>query len=190
MVSLRLCWHHFDRPARLFPGAEPAPDMRNRFETHALRRLRRERRTQTAGTEKHKFLVLGEYRFVIRASRIDPKLQHSARTMKGARHLSIAFQLSDVANIDQHGVGTARERDGLINRQGLDLALRSLAQGLVARCNGLWHRVTPWRSPMLAEPRSALKRREECLQSMQAIRWPAHPARPRHQALRPFPSRR
>src|SRR5262245_44559344 len=127
MASLRLCWHRFDRPARLFPGAKPAADMRNRFEAHALRRLRRERRTQTAGTEKHKFLVLVEYRFVIGASRINPKLQHSARTMKGARHLSIAFQLSDVANIDQYGVGAAREPDSLINRQGLDLAFRSLA---------------------------------------------------------------
>src|SRR5262245_13481714 len=141
MASLRLCWHRFDRSARLFPVAKPAADMRNRVEAHALRRLRSERRTQTTDTDKHNLLVLGEYRFVIGASRIDPKLQHSARTMKRARHLSIAFQLSDVANIDQHGVGTARERDGLINRQGLDLALRSLAQGLVARCNGLWHRV-------------------------------------------------
>jgi hypothetical protein len=47
--------------------------------------------------------------------------------MEGAWHASIALQLADIANIDQHGVLTARELNGFFDRQGLDLPFRGLA---------------------------------------------------------------
>src|SRR5262249_12707122 len=84
--SLRLRRGCFDGPARLSPGTKSALDMRDWFEAHALRSLRGKSRTQTTGAKKNKLLVLGKYRFVVRALGIDPKLQHPSRTMKGAWH--------------------------------------------------------------------------------------------------------
>jgi len=75
--------------------------------------------------------------------------------MKGAWHLAIALQFSYVAKIDQHDIVAVCKFDGLFDRQGLDLALRGLAQGLVSSRNGLRHGFSPSR-PMLAEPFPAL----------------------------------
>ena len=79
------------------------------------------------------FLSCGENRLVIRAFRIDPEFQHAARAMEGARHLALALQFADVADIDQHDVVAAGELDGVLGRQGLDLAFGGLAQGFVCR---------------------------------------------------------
>ena len=86
----------FDRPARFFPRAKTAANVRNRFKSHALRGLGREGRAQTAGTEKYEPLVLTENRLVVWALRINPELQHSARTMDSAGHPAVAFQFACV----------------------------------------------------------------------------------------------
>src|SRR5947209_816529 len=77
----RLRLQLLDRPAGFAPGFESALDMRDRREAHALRGLRRQGRAPAAGTEEDKALVLGKDRLVVRALRIDPKLQHAARDM-------------------------------------------------------------------------------------------------------------
>src|SRR5215475_13632296 len=102
-------------------------DMRHRLKAHTLRCLRGKRGAQAASAEKYELLVLGKYGFVIRALRVDPELQHPSRTVEGAWHASIALQLADIANIDQHGVVTARELNGLFDRQSLDFPFRGLA---------------------------------------------------------------
>src|SRR5262245_31350098 len=132
-------------------------DMRHRPEAHSLRGLRGKRGTQAAGAEKHELLVLGEYGFVIRALWVDPELQHPSRAMEGAWHASVALQFTDIADVDQHGIVTARELNGLFHGQSLDLPFRGLAQGLVPGRDRLRHCFAPW-STMLAEPRPALKR--------------------------------
>jgi uncharacterized membrane protein len=117
-------------------------DVRYRFKTHALRCLCSERGTQAASTEKYKFLVLSENRFVIGTLRIDPEFQQAARTMKGARDPAIALEFANIADIDKHGIVAARKLDGLFNRQRLDFAFGGLAQGLISDCDVL-HGLSP-----------------------------------------------
>jgi hypothetical protein len=110
------------------PRAEAAGDVRDRAQAHALRGLRRQRRAPAAAAEEHELLVFGEFRFVVRAFRIDPEFQHAARAMKGARDAAFAFQLADVAQIDPGHVVTAVLRDRGFHRQGLDLAFGGFDQ--------------------------------------------------------------
>src|ERR1039458_1980792 len=95
----RAGFRRFDRAAGFLPGAEAALDMGDGLETHALSGLRGQRRAQAAGAEKHEAFVLGKNRLVIGALRVDPELQHAARAVKRARHLAIALQFADIANI-------------------------------------------------------------------------------------------
>src|ERR1051326_658956 len=59
--------------------------------------------------------------------------------MERARHLAVALQLADVADIDQHGVGAAVELQRFFNRQRFDLALGLLDQRLDTGGDGLGH---------------------------------------------------
>src|SRR3974390_2274590 len=118
------CHWRFDRPASLLPRAKTAADMGDRLEPHLLRRLSGERRAQSGGAKEHKLLVLRKNRFVVRALRVDPEFQHSARTVKGAWHPPVALQLADVANIYQHGVVPPRQLHGVLNGQRFDFLFR------------------------------------------------------------------
>ena len=53
--------------------------------------------------------------------------------MEGARHLALALQFADVANIDQDHVIAAGKLDRVVGRQRLDLALGGLAQSFEFR---------------------------------------------------------
>src|SRR6516165_8626790 len=97
--------------------------MRDRSETHALRGLRRQRRALTGGAEEYEALVGGEHRLVILAVGIDPEFQHSARTMKGPRDAPLARELANVAQVDEHDIVAAVERNRRVCRERLDLAL-------------------------------------------------------------------
>src|ERR1700741_2420771 len=127
------------RAAGFFPGAKAALDVRNGLKTHALRRLRGERRPQAASAEKYELLVLSEYRLVVRPLRINPELQHSPWAVEGARHLAVALQFADVTEVDQYSIVAARERHGKLHRHRLNFAFGGLPQRLVSRGDGLRH---------------------------------------------------
>src|SRR5215475_15349074 len=105
----------FDGPARLFPGAKTAANVRNGFKSHALRCLGREGRAQTARTKKYEFLVLIENRLVVWALRINPELQHSTGTVESAGHPAVAFQFADIADVDQYRIFTTRKFDRFVH---------------------------------------------------------------------------
>src|SRR6185312_10179118 len=105
----------FDGPAGLRPSRKTARDMSDRFEAHVLRRLRGQRRAQSAAAEEDELLVLRKLRLVIRACRVDPEFQHAARAMEGAGHAALALQFADVADIDQKRIVAADKLD-----RGLD----------------------------------------------------------------------
>src|SRR5947207_7184400 len=113
--------------------------MRDGTETHAMRGLRRERRTPAAGAEKHEALVLREDRLVVGARGVDPEFEHAARTMKRAGHAPLAVKLADVAHVDEGDVVTPVKGNGLVDRQGLDLALGFVDERAVAVLDLLRH---------------------------------------------------
>src|SRR5262245_830757 len=127
-VSLRLACTGVDRPARDLPGAEAAGDMGDRPQAHPLRRLRRQRRALARRAEEHEALVGGEDRLVILAMRIDPELEHPARSMEGAGLAALAVELANVAQVDEYHVIATMQRERLLDRERLDRALRRLDQ--------------------------------------------------------------
>src|SRR5215469_9367729 len=106
-----------DGAARVPPGAEPALDMCDRLEPHPLRRLRRQRRPLAGGAEEDKALVLSESRFEILALRIDPELEHAARTMKRAGNTPLARELADIAQVDENDVAASVQCQRRFDRQ-------------------------------------------------------------------------
>src|SRR6266516_1042000 len=135
---LALFWS-LDRPARLLPCAETAGEMRDGLEAHLLRGLGRERRAPAAVAEEHEALVVGEHRLVVRALRIDPKLQHAARAVEGAGDAAVAVELADVAQIDEHDVAAAVQLPRLLDAERLDLPLRGIDQRAVPCGDFLCH---------------------------------------------------
>ena len=113
--------------------------MSDGFEPHALGGLRGKRGAQAAGAEEHEALVQREHRLVILAVRIDPELQHAARAMESARHLALALQFAEVADVDQHHVGAVGEFDRLRGRHGFHLTIGGIHEGFVAGSDGLRH---------------------------------------------------
>src|SRR5262245_17330653 len=113
---------HLDRTSGGLPGTKAAADVRDRPQSHALGRLRRQRRAPAGGAEKHKALVLPELRLVVLARRVDPELQHAARTMERARHAPIARELADIAQVDKLHVVMAVQLDCLGDIEIFDLA--------------------------------------------------------------------
>src|SRR3954462_7898855 len=111
-----------DRSAGILPSTEAAANMRDRLQSHMLRRLRGQRRAQAPGAEKYEALVLGKLRLVIGARRIDPEFQHAAWAMEGARDLAVALQFGRIANVDEDDIIAAVQLDGVLDRQILDLA--------------------------------------------------------------------
>src|SRR3954447_8582774 len=109
-----------DRSAGGFPGTEAPGDMSNRFQPHALRGLRRQRRALPGRAEKYEALVRGEDRLVIFALRIDPEFEHAARTVEGAGHAAFAIELANVAQVDEDDVVVPVERERVLRGQGLD----------------------------------------------------------------------
>src|ERR1700704_2848380 len=98
---------HFHRLSGLLPFPEPAADVRDGLHAHAMRGLRRQRGTPAARAKEHERLILGEHRFMVRAFRVDPELQHAARTRERSRHLALTGLLAWIANIDEHDIVAA-----------------------------------------------------------------------------------
>src|SRR4051794_1721698 len=71
--DLRLGDRLLPRRAGFLPPAKAIREMRDRLQSHLLRRLRGQQRPPPAGAEEHKLLVLGENRLVVRAFRVDPE---------------------------------------------------------------------------------------------------------------------
>src|SRR5258708_23313274 len=81
-LSLRLRLARLDlfhRTAGVAPRREAAAEMPDRFQSHVLRGLRRQRGTHAAGTVENKFLVLLKYRFGLGTFGIDPEFHQAAR---------------------------------------------------------------------------------------------------------------
>src|SRR5712671_4118047 len=140
-LLLRL--RHLHRLAGFLPFAKSALDVGDGLEPHALRGLGRERRTPAAGAEEHELLVLRKDRLVIGACRIDPEFQHAARAGEGARHLALALAFARIADIDEGYVVAAVQPGGLLDAQGLDLALRRVEQRAKSRGDRLRHAIAP-----------------------------------------------
>src|SRR5207244_9900368 len=83
-----------NRAAGSLPGGEATGDVGHRLEPHPLRGLGCQGRALAGGTEEHESLVLGEDGLVILAVRIDPELEHPARTVKGAGYAAFAVELA------------------------------------------------------------------------------------------------
>src|SRR5437763_14870751 len=124
MMSLRAIRHlsrlacaarRLNRATGGLPGGEATGDVGHRLEPHPLRGLGCQRRALASCTEEHESLVLGEDRLVILAVRIDPKLEHPARTVKGARYAALAVELADVAQVDEGDVVAAMDRARRLN---------------------------------------------------------------------------
>src|SRR5215510_3690974 len=156
-----------DSPTRLLPGLKAAEHVRDRLQSHVLRRLGGQRRAQATSAEEHELLVLPELLLVVGTFWIDPEFQHATRHVEGARHLAVALALARIAQIDQHHVFAAKKLDGLAGGKLFDLALGGLNHGFDTSHNLLSHRTSPacssskrpsrpsWHSPYGRRPSSA-----------------------------------
>ena len=77
-----------------------------------------------ATAKKHKALVMVEHVLGIRTFRVDPEFQHAARTVKRTGHAAFAFQLANIANVDQQHIIAPHERDCFTNLKRFDFSFR------------------------------------------------------------------
>ena len=54
---------------------------------------------------EHKFLVLTEDLFEVRAFGVDPEFDHAARCVKASRNIAAALTFANVAQIDDNDIG-------------------------------------------------------------------------------------
>src|SRR5262249_60056851 len=73
--------------------------------------------------EEHEVFVGGKDGLVILALRIDPEFEHPARAMEGAGHATLAVELANIAQVDEHDVVAAMQCERLLDRESLDCAL-------------------------------------------------------------------
>ena len=130
-------------PPAAFQAPKPPGDMGDRLQAHALRGLRRQRRTLPGCAEEHEALVRSEDRLVILALRVDPEFQHAARTVEGTRNPAFAMQLANVAEVDEDDVVAAVERERVLRGQGFDVAFGGLDQSMDVRGDLLRHGLFP-----------------------------------------------
>ena len=136
-------------PPAAFQAPKPAGDVGDRFQAHALRGLRRQRRALPGRAEEYEALVCGEDRLVIFALRIDPEFEHAARTVEGAGHAAFAIELANVAQVDEHDVVATVQRERVLRGQGLDLPFGGFDQRADVRGDVLRHGLFPWLQTMV-----------------------------------------
>jgi hypothetical protein len=128
-----------NRTAGLFPGAEAALDVSDGLKPHPACDLRSQRRAKAAGAKEDEALVFGKDGLVVRTGRVDPELKHAARTMEGVRHPAFAAKLADVADINEHDIITAAQRQRLLDRDRFNFLICCLDKRPDARRYRLNH---------------------------------------------------
>ena len=129
----------FDRTVGLAPRAEAARDMRYRTKAHAMRSLRRERRTPAAGAKEHETLVLSEDSACDTGSSGRSRIRACRADNETRRDAAFALKFADVAQIDEGHVIAPVQSERVLDRQRLDLALGGIDERAKARLDLLRH---------------------------------------------------
>src|ERR1700753_1326859 len=128
-----------DRAASVAPGGKTAADMGDRLQSNILGGFGGQRRAQAARAMKDEFLVLLENRLGVGARGIEPEFQHAAGTGERAGYAAVAFDLTGIADIDDHDIVALRLLDRIGGADGFDLGIGLIDQGLDAAVDGLGH---------------------------------------------------